>query len=499
MRKITLNAFKWAVVVLGVGTLTLLGVRAYDSQRGAPLELWHTFVPHEMTTGQIDKADWAQYVRAEERIFAEVRTEVSDQLDPESRNASDRYFVDSPVYPGNFANDWNRSYILKPAGTPIGAVVLLHGLTDSPYSLRLIATRYQAAGYLVVAPRMPGHGTVPGGLTDVEWPQWAATTRMAVREARQLVEASKPLHIIGFSNGGGLAMNYALEAIGDKTLARPDRIVLLSPMIGITGMARFAGMMGWPAVFPAFAKAAWLGIVPEFNPFKYNSFPVNAARQTALMSNQLQQRITRYAEDGRLGELAPVLTFQSVVDFTVSTRAIINALYANLPANGSELVLFDINHNSKVGPLMRASNDTVLSRLLPAPPLVYTSTIISNISPDQAEVMERTIPAGSSAEQTRALGLSYPREVFSLSHLALSFPLDDSLYGLNPGDNLEYGVNLGSMATRGERGTLIVSMDSLTRMTSNPFFPYMLERIEEGLGNARSRVVPGTDNVNDPR
>ena len=50
-----------------------------------------------------------------------------------------RYFDGSPIYPGRFAQDWNRSYVLEPDGEPVGAVVLLHGLTDSPYSLRHIA------------------------------------------------------------------------------------------------------------------------------------------------------------------------------------------------------------------------------------------------------------------------------------------------------------------------------------------------------------------------
>jgi hypothetical protein len=78
--------------------------------------------------------------------------------------------------------------------------------------------------------------------------------------------------------------------------------------------------------------------------------------------------------------------------------------------------------------------------------------------------------------------------VFSLSHLALPFPLNDSLYGLEPEVPDEYGVNLGAMATRGERGTLIVSLDSLIRMSSNPFFPYLMERIEEGLGKGPAPV-----------
>lgn len=70
-------------------------------------------------------------------------------------------------------------------------------------------------------------------------------------------------------------------------------------MIGVTSFARFAGIAGWPAIFPAFAKAAWLGIVPEFNPFKYNSFPVNAARQSYLLTSVLQQHIARDARNNK--------------------------------------------------------------------------------------------------------------------------------------------------------------------------------------------------------
>ena len=480
MRSTLVKLSKWVAALLGVSLLTVLAVRAYDSQRGPPLEPWHTFVPHEMSAEQIRDSDWTHYVAAEQRLFDEVRVNVTEKLGLESRTAANRYFSGSPVYPGHFAQDWNRSYIIEPAGAPVGAVVLLHGLTDSPYSLRHVARRYAQDGYVAVAIRLPGHGTVPSGLTEVEWEQWSEATRLAVREAKRRAGAATPLHVIGFSNGGALAMKYALDALGDKNLARPDRIVLISPMIGITSLARFAGVFGWPAVFPAFAKAAWLGIVPEFNPFKYNSFPVNGARQSSLVARALQQRINQYAREGRLGELAPVLTFQSVVDFTVSTRAIVNALYANLPANGSELVLFDINRSAQFGPLLRSSVDNMLGRLLPDPPRTFKTTIIANAGPGQPAMVERVTPAGATAEQTRTLGLTYPPDVFSLSHLALPFPMNDPLYGLKPESN-EYGANLGAMATRGERGTLIVSMDSLIRMSANPFFSYMMGRIEEGI------------------
>ena len=91
--------------------------------------------------------------------------------------------------------------MLEPAGAPVGAVVLLHGLTDSPYSLRHIARRYRELGYVAVA-IIPAHGTVPGALTQVDWEDWSEATRLAVREARRRVGPSRPLHLIGFSNGG---------------------------------------------------------------------------------------------------------------------------------------------------------------------------------------------------------------------------------------------------------------------------------------------------------
>jgi alpha-beta hydrolase superfamily lysophospholipase len=427
----------------------------------------------------LDKADWAAYLAAEEAIFRTLRAEVVDRLDQESRMLGNRFFAGSPIYPGNFVQDWNRSYILEPDGAPTGAVVVLHGLTDSPYSLRHIARRYREAGFVVIAIRLPGHGTVPAALTDVEWEDWMAATRLAVREARRRTQA--PLHVVGFSNGGALAMKYALDALDDRSLARPDRLVLISPMIGITSFARFVGFAELPAMLPAFAKAAWLGIVPEFNPFKYNSFPVNGARQSHRLTAALQDRIARAARDGSLDRLAPVLTFQSVVDFTVSTRAIISALYDQLPANGSELVLFDINRSATIGPLLRSASETVLSRLLGDPPRKFRTTIITNASADRNEVVEQVTEAGATTQQIRELPLSFPPGIFSLSHVALPFPVTDALYGLTPDKSEDFGVNLGALAPRGERGVLIVNLDSLLRVSSNPFYPYLIDRIAEGI------------------
>jgi alpha-beta hydrolase superfamily lysophospholipase len=266
-------------------------------------------------------------------------------------------------------------------------------------------------------------------------------------------------------------------------------------MIGITRFARFAGLAGLPAIFPAFAKAAWLGILPEFNPFMYNSFPVNGARESFRLTQVLQQQILDLRRSGRLDALPPVLTFQSVTDFTVSTPAIISGLYAQLPANGSELVLFDVNRTVKFGPLLRPSAYTALNRLLPPARRSYRVTAITNAEETSSEAEERSIDAGDFNERRRLLGLGYPPGVYSLSHVALPFPMDDALYGMIPNETESFGPNLGALAPRGERNVLITSLDALLRVASNPFYRYLVERIEDGIdhpasAHAITRTVP---------
>jgi len=469
-------------ILLAVVCFTALAIRAWDAQRGPGLEAWHTFVPEELRADDLAAADWAGYLRAEDTVFDAVRTSVTDTSDAGDRVKFNRYAAASPVYPPRLAHDWNRSFVFEPAGTPRGAVVLLHGLTDSPYSARHVAEVYRAHGWVAVAIRLPAHGTVPAALTDVEWEDWRAATRLAVREARRRTGPAAPLHLVGYSNGGALALQYALDAVEDARLAKPERVVLLSPMIGITRFARFAGVAGWPAIFPAFAKAAWLSVRPEFNPFKYESFPVNGARQSQRLTSVLQAQILRLAAANRLAALPPVLTFQSAIDFTVSTRAIVDALYAHLPANGSELVVFDVNRTSKFFPLLSTAAETKVERLLPTPPRRWRTTVVTNATGTSNQVVERVTAADALAEETRPLGLQYSEDVYSLSHVAMPFPLDDGLYGLAPDPADDAGIQLGTLAARGELGALAVNPNSSLRMLSNPFFPYVRARIAEGLG-----------------
>ena len=477
---------KRGALILAVVLLTFLAVRTWDRERGPPLEPWHTQVPPELAGAKLRDATWETWLAAEEAAFAHVRENVTAKLEGAQRKPANRYFDGSPLHAAGFTHDWNRSYVLEPDAPPVGVVVLLHGLTDSPYSLRHVARHYRDRGWLALGIRLPAHGTVPAALTRINWQDWVAATRFAVREVRGRAGPAVPLHIVGYSNGGALALKYALDALEDPALAKPDRVVLISPMIGVTAFARFAGVLGWPAVIPAFAKTAWLDVEPEYNPFKYNSFPVNAARQSSLLSRALQAQLLDAADEGRLSNLPPVITFQSVVDATVSVDAISAALYAHLPANGSELVLFDINRQAKFGLALRPESAAALTRLLPLEPRRYRTAVIANVGVDSGEVFEQVTEPGDVASSARPIGLSYPLGVFSLSHVAVPFPVSDGLYGLEPDRGEDFGIRLGALALRGERGVLITSQESLTRLQSNPFFPYLLGRIDEGIAASTS-------------
>ena len=125
------------------------------------------------------------YLRREEMVFAEARQQVEAKVaegaDPLVPN---RYVAASRSAPSRFATDFNRTQVMVPPQVRGGAL-LLHGLTDAPYSMRAIAERLQAAGFVTLSLRMQGHGTVPGGLVGVVWEDWAAAVRMGARHVRR--------------------------------------------------------------------------------------------------------------------------------------------------------------------------------------------------------------------------------------------------------------------------------------------------------------------------
>ena len=109
MQLIVSRGLKWAAILAVFAALAFLGTRAFNAFRGPALQPWHTFVPEELHAGDLDAADWGRYIAQEEQIFASVRREVTEKLEPDARVVINRYFEGSPDFPERFANNWNRS------------------------------------------------------------------------------------------------------------------------------------------------------------------------------------------------------------------------------------------------------------------------------------------------------------------------------------------------------------------------------------------------------
>jgi hypothetical protein len=64
-----------------------------------------------------------------------------------------------------------------------------------------------------------------------------------------------------------------------------------------------------------------------------------------------------------------------------------------------------------------------------------------------------------------------------LSHVAIPFPVTDPVYGREGFGAQPDTIRLGVLSPRGERAVLTVPSDTLMRLTCNPFYSYLSERM----------------------
>lgn len=85
-------------------------------------------------------------------------------------------------------------------------MLVLHGFTGSPVSMRPVADRFASLGYAVEMPLLPGHGTSVEDMVPTRWADWlgAAASAYAALDAR-----TDKVAVIGLSMGGGLALALA--------------------------------------------------------------------------------------------------------------------------------------------------------------------------------------------------------------------------------------------------------------------------------------------------
>ena len=85
-------------------------------------------------------------------------------------------------------------------------VLLCHGFTSTPQSLRAWADAAAAAGHSVRLPLLPGHGTTWQEMNQTGWPDWLAAVESSLLELRRITDR---VVVAGLSMGGTLALRLA--------------------------------------------------------------------------------------------------------------------------------------------------------------------------------------------------------------------------------------------------------------------------------------------------
>ncbi len=475
--KLLLSGLVGALIIL-----LIVFVVALDNR--PDLNVWHLAELDEEFTASSPVESFEEYLSLEDRLFRQLDERVYQKIAPSDRYLINRYYRGSASDPDRWPVNLNRSFELS-TERPRAGVLLLHGMSDSPYSLYNLGRSLNSSGASVVGLRLPGHGTAPSGLVHVRWQDMAAAVKIAMQHLRRRV-GSAPIYMVGYSNGGALAVQYSLVAMDDDSLPRADKLVLVSPAIGVSRVAVLAVWQARLGDLLGLDKLAWNALLPEYDPYKYGSFAVNAGDQVYRLTAEIQSLFDARSEE-ELRRFPPVLAFQSVVDATVSAPALVKGLFSRLPENNHELVLFDINRDVQIEQLMYKDPSEQVRSVLEDTDATFDLTVLTNESEESKGIAIKYRRAGESKVEVITTDMKWPDDVYSVSHIALPMPVTDPLYGRRPGEESP-GVSLGKLALYGERGLLRIPASDMLRQRWNPFYPYLERRVHDFMGLGREAV-----------
>jgi carboxylesterase len=199
------------------------------------------------------------------------------------------------------------------AGGPVG-VLLCHGFTGSPQTVRGWADYLAGQGLTVSLPRLPGHGTTWQDMARTGSDDWLAEVDAAFGK---LAGQCEQVYVFGLSMGGCLALRLA-ETHGsavrglvlvNPSLAPDTRLFLLAPVLKHV-------VRTLPGIASDIAK-------PGASEVGYDRVPVRAAATLPKLWSETARR---------LGEVTqPVLVYRSTTDHVVGPASM-RVLLAGVPS-----------------------------------------------------------------------------------------------------------------------------------------------------------------------
>lgn len=211
-------------------------------------------------------------------------------------------------------------------GNKIG-ILISHGFTGQPKSIKPWAQYLADQGYTVRAPRLPGHGTTWQEMNGTVWQDWYAEIE---RNFRELAKTCDKVFVMGLSMGGSLALRLAEEK-GDKITG----LVLVNPAVQSERQDRHL-LPFLRLVIPAFP-----GIVndikkPGQDEGGYPKIPLKAAYSLTHLWAAIKADITKVDQ--------PLLIFRSADDHVVEPSNTAWVLANVASKDAEEVVLYDSYH-----------------------------------------------------------------------------------------------------------------------------------------------------------
>lgn len=206
-------------------------------------------------------------------------------------------------------------------------ILLIHGFTATSVEIRPLAKFFHQAGYSVVGPLLPGHGTTVEDLNSRTWKEWTA----AADQCYQLCRSTYRRVFVGGESLGGLLSLYLASIYPEIS-----GIMLYAPALKVKNLWR----AGIARFFISSQKKKLKGASKKPFPWQgYKVFPIKAAYQLYLIQKEINSRLKLVHQ--------PALIMQGEKDRTI------------IPIS-SQIIFDDINSQRKELVWLRNSGHCVV-------------------------------------------------------------------------------------------------------------------------------------------
>ncbi|MES2216977.1 MAG: alpha/beta fold hydrolase [Pseudomonadota bacterium] len=196
-------------------------------------------------------------------------------------------------------------------------ILLIHGFLDSTYTMNFLGQFFRDKCFAVYIILLPGHGTVPGDLLQVNYQDWIKATHFG---ATKIAEQAKNIYLMGYSLGGLLAVHEILQNPGAYKGA-----LLFGPCLGLkTSYSALVAPVYW--LSQLIPRLKWLSVRSDDINVKYESYPLNPVYQIVKLVAKVRDEL------GGKSLNIPVFMQQSADDMTVDAQVNLDFFEKNHPA-----------------------------------------------------------------------------------------------------------------------------------------------------------------------